>query len=156
MAGSAYAWRSRDPGLNRRIIAMKPNKQIPIIVLALMLGACATVQTGSDPVVVRAEQTVALAKATFQFAVDTEKQSRATLVQINYSAALQIKHTVDVIRLNAGIWQAAAVNEIKAYKANANNANFNALQKALADISTGMSQAQNVINQINQTKGGNP
>ncbi len=121
-----------------------------------MLGACATVQTGSDPVVVRAEQTVALAKATFQFAVDTEKQSRATLVQINYSAALQIKHTVDVIRLNAGIWQAAAVNEIKAYKANANNANFNALQKALADISTGMSQAQNVINQINQTKGGNP
>lgn len=135
---------------------MKPKLTIPTILLLALLAGCSTVQQGSDPVVVRAEQTVSLAKATFQFAVDTEAQSRPALLQINYNAAIQIKHTVDRIRLSAATWQASAVSAIQAYKANATNANLSVLQKALADISAGMTQAQNVIVQINTAKGGTP
>jgi hypothetical protein len=127
-----------------------------LITLALcnILAFCSTLQPGADPVVVNAEQTLRLYRATAQLVVDTENQSRASLMQVNPQVALQIKHGVDVIRAKSDTWTTALVTEIEAYQTNKSAQNMNNLQKAVADISTGLAQAQTILSNINQTKGG--
>jgi len=122
----------------------------PISIAFLLFAGCAAIDPGSDPIVVNAERDTQLAADTFTLVATTEQQTRALLVSVDYNTAIQIKHGVDFIRLNSPKWLATARAVTKAYKGNRNAQNKANLQTAMATLSTGLTQAQQYLTQINQ------
>ncbi len=116
----------------------------------LVLASCVTTQPGNDPVVVTAERDTRLAEDTFALVAQTEQQARPTLVAIDYKLALQIKHGVDLIRVQSKKWVESARLLTKTYKSNRSAANKANLQTALATLEAGLSDAQKYLTQINQ------
>lgn len=121
-----------------------------LALVALVLASCATVEIGNDAVVVNAERDTQLAADTFALVASTEKETRATLVAIDYKTAIQIKHGVDYIRVNSPKWLASARAITKSYKANRTDQNKANLKTAMATLLSGLNQAQQYLTQINQ------
>lgn len=126
------------------------NRNTSLALLALFLTSCGTVQTGNDPIVVNAERDTRLAADTFTLVASTEKQTRATILAIDYKTAIRVKHGVDYIRLNSPKWLASARAITRAYKANRTAQNKANLQTAMATLLAGLNQAQEYLTQINQ------
>ncbi len=125
-------------------------KQIAFVLMGLFLASCTTVDPGNDPVVVNAERDTQLAADTFVLVATTEKQSRPVLLSIDYKAAIEIKHGVDFIRVNSPKWLETARAVTKAYKGNRSAQNKANLETAIATLTTGLSQAQGYLTQINK------
>lgn len=126
---------------------MKPQmKFLPVYasVAVLLLSACAQLQSGADPVVVRAEQITASAYDTMETFKKYEFDNRATLEALNP----KIETYANVIRRNGKRWLQTARSETMAYKNNRtseNKANMNTaiavLQEAIHQIGLYMAQA---------------
>lgn len=127
---------------------MKRNASL--ILAALILASCTTVDVGNDPVVVNAERDTQLAADTFNLVATTEQQTRSVIVAIDYKTAIQIKHGVDYIRVNSPKWLASARAVTKAYKDNRTPQNKANLQTAMSTLLAGLTQAQQYLTQINQ------
>lgn len=113
-------------------------------VAVLLLSACVQLQSGADPVVVRAEQITASAYDTMETFKKYEFDNRATLEALNP----KIETYANVIRRNGKRWLQTARSETMAYKNNRtseNKANMNTaiavLQEAIHQIGLYMAQA---------------
>lgn len=119
-----------------------------LAVIALLFSGCATVQQGSDPIVVNAERDTQLAADTFDLLVKTEYDQRANIKAINPTLGASIKTGTDVIRRNAKEWLQSARVMTQAYKYNRTATNAANLQTAMATLAAGLSQAQGYIDQL--------
>lgn len=122
-------------------------KFLPVYAAAIcmLMGACAQLQSGSDPVVVRAEQTQTISKDTLDAFVTYERNNDATLRALNP----QIHTYANYVRAHGQQWLRTLQAEKLAYKNNRtgeNKANLltavAVLQEAVKQIGIYMSQAQ--------------
>lgn len=103
--------------------------------LVLLGVGCASVAPDNDPVVVRAEQTTALAFETIDAFLDWEHANR-TVADADVTAA------ADKLRVEAPKWLRAARSATKAYKANRTDENKATLVTAIAVLESAMREAQ--------------
>jgi len=114
----------------------------PLILVAFVIG-CAQVQPGSDPVVVNAERTTAVALATMDTFLQIEWNNKALLLKVNPAI-----HTyAEYIRVNGQHYLQTARTLTIAYKASSTTANATALNNAVALLNSINTQAQTYINQ---------
>lgn len=117
---------------------MKPKLQLPVIILAMLLGACASVGIGSDPVLVNAERITSLSFTTFDsfFALE-----RAQEVYVKAHAP-EVHKFANSLRANAPKYLATARATTEAYRLNRDAQNKASLQTAIAILQTALSQVQ--------------
>jgi predicted outer membrane protein len=114
----------------------------PIILVAFLIG-CAQLQPGSDPVVVDAERTTAVALATMDTLLQIEWNNKALLLKVNPAV-----HTyAEYIRLNGQHYLLTARALTLAYKNNRSASNQANLSSAIALLNSIDAQAQTYINQ---------
>src|ERR1700726_3476877 len=121
-------------------------KLIFIPLTALLLcgwGPCATVQTGSDPVVVDAERATTIALATMDTFLQIEWNNKALLLKVNPA----IHSYAEYIRLNGQHYLQTARALTLAYKNNRSATNAASLSTAIALLNSINAQAQTYINQ---------
>lgn len=115
-----------------------------IIVLALFLGACATILPGNDPVLVNAERTTSLAFTTFDAFFALER-SQEVYVKDKMPSAHAFANQ---LRGNAPKYLATARAETEAYRLNRTEENKASLNTAIAILQTALSQVQAYTIQI--------
>lgn len=123
-----------------------------VIILALFLGACATIQIGQDPVVVNAERSTQLALDTFNVIEKLEIDSYAAFKATDAAAAAKVRIFVNNLRRNQAEWAASARTLTKAYKENRTAENKASLATAIAVLTAATTTANQYILEI-QTKG---
>ena len=126
---------------------MKQKLNLLPIVALLVLSSCATVQTGSDAVVVNAERFTSVAADTFDLFVHTEYDNRAYLATIDP----HIHPYANYIRTNAKGWLQSARVMTKAYKQNRTPENKANLTTALATLSAAIAETQKYLIKANPT-----
>lgn len=129
---------------------MKPKLQLPVIVLAMLLGACATILPGNDPVLVNSERVTSLSYTTFDSFFALERQQEA-YVKANLP---EVHRFANSLRVHAPKYLASARAATEAYRLNRDEQNKANLQTAIAILQTALSQVQVYTAQI-QT-GGTP
>ena len=124
----------------------KIQRQLTPVILALFLMSCATTSTvGTDPVVVNAEKSTAIAADTF----DTAFQVEATLRQQG-KVPDSINQYFNYARKNAPQWLSTARAMTLAYKNNRSSTNSANLQTASAVLIAAVAQINTYIAQIKQ------
>lgn len=129
-----------------------PPKNTVAMLLAIGLGiaalpGCSTIAPGSDPVVVRAEQTRETAIQTFDAFLLYEYSNRDYL----WGKSHDFKSVADNIRQNESGWIEALNSGIKRYKENKADGT-GPLTQALAAIETALAEAQATITRAKGTK----
>lgn len=124
---------------------MKPKLQLPvIIILAMLLGACATILPGNDPVLVNAERTTSVAYTTFDSFFALERQQEV-YVKANLP---EVHKFANSLRANAPRYLAIARATTEAYRLNRDENNKATLNTAIAILQTAISQVQVYTSQI--------
>lgn len=116
-------------------------KRLCIFILCLPLlfsGGCATLQPGADPVVVNAERTIEVARATLDSFVRFEFNNRAKCPR-------EVQDAAERIRREAPEWFNRAMRLKAAYKTNRGADSKADLLTALAVLSTAASEAANAL-----------
>ncbi len=119
-----------------------------IIILAMFLGACATILPGNDPVLVNAERTTSLAYTTFDSFFALERQQEV-YVKENIPAVHKFANN---LRGTAPKYLASARAATEAYRLNRDADNKATLNTAVAILQAALDQVQYYTVQI-QTKG---
>ena len=114
-----------------------------LIPAALLIGGCAGILAGSDPIVVRAEQIEKASMVSFDTFVRVEYLNRPRLLSVSPEFLKQ----ADRVRLNATNWVSALDATILAYKHNRAESNKVTLATALATLSTALSQTESLLAQ---------
>lgn len=121
---------------------------LSVVVLTLSVTNCASVKSGSDPIIVRAEQVESGALASFVFVVNFDNSDRGfwkTNAPAFHNFAEWLRTPVGVDSSGntqrRGLQMISNVDSLKvAYKSNASQSN--ALQTAIATLAQAVSQAQ--------------
>lgn len=123
---------------------MKTTNLIPIglLVSILLMGSgCASILSGNDPVVVRAEQTEKIALATFDTFLAIEAAHQAEIQSMS-----PIIHTVaENVRKNGKNWLTTANNLRKTYKSSRTPENKANLMTAIAIVETALTETQKYL-----------
>ncbi len=127
---------------------MKTKLQLPVIILAMFLGACATIKEGNDPALVNAERVTSLSFTTFDSFFALERQQEV-YVKANLPA---VHRFANQLRGNAPKYLASARAATEAYRLNRDDQNRANLNTAVAILQTALSQVQEYTVQI-QTQG---
>lgn len=115
---------------------MKQLNKLAPIVLCLLLGACASILPGSDPILVNAERTTSLAYTTFDSFLSLERQQEV-YVKANAPAVHKFANS---LRSNAPKWLGTARATTEAYRLNRDAGNKANLATAVAILQTAISQ----------------
>jgi len=125
----------------------------PLLALSLLLSGCAHLDKGADPIVVRAEQSESVAKATFDTFLQIDNSNRAfftTNAPPLHAFAEYLRAPVTIpsggtnLSLPRGLSFVASLDSVKlAYQHG--SATSNALATAIAVIEVSVSQAQAFI-----------
>lgn len=108
---------------------------------ALLVGGCAGILAGNDPILVRAEQAEKAAMVSFDTFVHVEYLNRVKLLSISP----EFLHQADNVRLNSTNWVKALDLTILAYKHNRAESNKVTLATALATLSTALGQTEYLL-----------
>ena len=111
-----------------------------LLPILLLLG-CAPLQPGADPIVVRAEQTTAIAPDTFDLFLRVERQQEAALYKLNP----KIHDYANLIRREAPQWISTARHLTKAYKSSRTEASKANLGTIVSLLLTSISEAQRYV-----------
>lgn len=112
-------------------------KQLTFILPLLLLTACAALQPGADPVVVRAEQTRSIAFLVFDTFLKAEHDNRTAL-----AGTPEIHAAAEHIRVNGPKWIDDLTALIAVYKSNRTPENKANLATGLAVLSTALVMAE--------------
>lgn len=107
-------------------------KNLSLVPALVLLMGCAALQSGSDPIVVRAEQVTKASVKVIDSFLRYEYNNRALLLSVNP----EIKKTADKMRAEAPKWILEARKVTKIYKINrtpANKANLDTVIKVLEE-----------------------
>lgn len=109
-----------------------PSRSVVLALVAVIVlsAGCATLKTGADPILVRAQQTYATATHTADLLFNLEFDNRA-LVEAKLPGT---RAKVDVLRKNAKTYLPVLLKTIDQYKAASTKENANALSIALAVV----------------------
>ena len=120
---------------------------LPIALAALILCGCASLQSGADPLIVRAEQTETIAKSAFDTVLQFDNSNRSfwetnAPAYHSFCEWLRQPQTVEVTNtLPRAAAMLVSLDDIKlAYKSS--TASSNALVEAISTVSAAVSQAQ--------------
>jgi hypothetical protein len=111
-----------------------------LLPILLLLG-CAALQPGADPIVVRAEQTTAIALDTFDLFLRVERQNEASLYKLNP----KIHDFANLIRREAPQWLETARHLTKTYKSSRTEASKANLGTIVSLLLTSISEAQRYV-----------
>lgn len=124
-------------------------KQLSFILPLFLLTACASLQPGADPVVVRAEQTRSIAFLIFDTFLKAEHDNRALL-----AGTPEIHAAAEHIRINGPKWIDDLTALIAVYKANRTPENKANLATGLAVLNTALVTAEKYLAEATQKKKG--
>ena len=129
------------------------NTILPIVALLLMAGCKTndTVQPGSDPIVVNAQATMKLARATFDMIEKSEYDAYPAFKAANPSAAAAVRAFVNNLRANETKWLRTAYNLTEAYRTAPSEGAYRDLNKALAVLSAAIAESNTYLSQLPQT-----
>lgn len=108
---------------------------------ALLLFGCRGLMPGSDPIVVNAERTTEIARATFDFFLRFEYENKELL----FSVDPYIHKFAEQVRVSAPKWLESARTMTKAYKKNRSEENKFTLMTAVAVLQAGVAESQKYI-----------
>lgn len=111
-----------------------------ISLVALFVASCSTLTPGSDPVVVRAQQTIQQAKTTMNAFVTLEDQYSVQLKKINPS----IHAAAENIRAHGQQWLTDGFSAIEAYRVSKDQT---ALNRALGVLAIAVADSQKYTSQ---------
>jgi len=115
---------------------------VAITLVALFVVSCSTIAPGSDPVVVRAQQTIQQAKTTMNAFVTLEDQYSVQLKKINPS----IHTAAENIRAHGQQWLTDGFSAIEAYRVSKDQT---ALNRALGVLAIAVADSQKYTSQAN-------
>jgi hypothetical protein len=115
-------------------------RSLSLLPLLLLLASCAAIAPGSDPVLVNAERTTAVAIDAVDTYLQWEFDNRETL-----SAIPEIRETADYLRRNAPTWFETAREITKSYKVNRTEYNRANLNTAMNVLNRAIIQAQRYL-----------
>lgn len=121
-------------------------KNLLLIPLLIVLSSCASVKTGNDPVLVRAESVTATAFDTFDSFLKLER-NQESYVKAN---APQVHQFANSLRRNAADWLKTARITTEAYRTNRTDENRANLNTAIAVVQAALSQVTVYTSQLNQ------
>ena len=113
-----------------------------VSLLALFIASCSTIAPGSDPVVVRAQQTIKQAKISMDAYVHLEDSYTTQLKKINPN----FHKLAESIRANGQQWITDGMSAVETYRSTKDQTALNralaVLSQAIADCQKYTSQAQ--------------
>lgn len=115
-----------------------------VIILAMFLGACATINPLADPVLVNAERTTSLAYTTFDSFFALERQQEVWIK----ANAPEVHTFANNLRGSAPKYLATARAATEAYRLNRDEINKASLKTAIAILQVALSQVQVYTAQI--------
>ena len=112
--------------------------------LCLLMG-CAAIAPGSDPVVVRAEQTTAIALDTFDLFLAIERQQESALLKVNP----RIHEFAELLRREAPQWFSTARALTASYKRHRTETSKANVGTIVSLLLTSIAEAQRYIGLVN-------
>lgn len=136
---------------------------LPLLV-PFLFNSCASVKTGNDPVVVHAEQTIAIGTDAFDTFLLSEEQSHSALCSVSPATCREVHEYAEFLRTKvtepdgtkirrAKQWLNSAIRLTEAYKGSPTAENKTSLQKILNTITAAIAESQKYTTKIKAARG---